>query len=210
MLRITPYTVNQQVEESDILLKEGEQMISDKALMQAITKGDQTAFESFIHRYHTPILSYLERLLNDREKAEDLVQETFLRLLRQLRDRSIPDHISAWLHQVAGNLCRDYWKSAGYHRERPVLEQLPEQKDGQVQPMELCERRETRREMIMLLNELPETQRGIVIMRFYNELKLQEIADVMGCPIGTVKSRLFHAMRFLKSRMQENGRVGHG
>lgn len=210
MLRITPYTVNHQVKESDILLKEGTRMVKDKTLVQVITRGDQAAFETFIQRYHTPILGYLERLLNDREKAEDIAQETFLKLMHQLRDRSTPDNVSAWLYRVAANLCRDYWRSASYRREKQVLNRLQEQKDRQMQVFEICERRETRLEMITLLNDLPDKQREIVILRFYNDLKLQEIADVLECPVGTIKSRLFHALRFLKSRIEENRRVNHG
>lgn len=210
MLRITLYTVNCQVKESDILLKEGERMATDRALMQAIKMGDQAAFEAFIHRYHAPVLTYVEHLLHNREKAEDIVQETFLKLLVQLRDRAIPDHVAAWLYRVAANLCRDYWKSAGYRREKPVLDQAQEQSDRHSQVIEICERRETRMEIIMLLNELPESQRKIVILRFYRELKLQEIANITECPLGTVKSRLFHALRLLKSRIEESGEVGHG
>ncbi|HEU5139780.1 MAG TPA: RNA polymerase sigma factor [Bacillales bacterium] len=185
-------------------------MITEKIMIEESVKGDQTVFETSIHQYYPAILGYLERLLKDRQKAEDLVQETFVKLLRQLRDRSTPDHVSAWLYRVAANLCRDYWKSAGYQKEQQVLDQLKDQKDEQMQVVELCERRETREEMLSLLNELPEMQREIVILRYYNELKLYEVAEVIGCPIGTVKSRLFYALRLLKSRMEENGRVDHG
>lgn len=185
-------------------------MVTDQALMQAIKKGDQAALEAFIHRYHAPVLTYVEHLLHNREKAEDIVQETFLKLLVQLRDHAIPGHVAAWLYRVAANLCRDYWKSAGYRREKPVLDQVQEQRDRHSQVMEICMHRETRMELIMLLNELSEPQREIVILRFYRELKLHEIAEVMACPLGTVKSRLFHALRFLKSRIEEGGRVGHG
>ncbi|HEX7065529.1 MAG TPA: RNA polymerase sigma factor [Bacillales bacterium] len=185
-------------------------MITDRLPAERGAEAAHTAFETSVYQYYPAVLGYLERLLKDRQKAEDLVQETFIKLLRQLRDRSTPDHISAWLYRVAANLCRDYWKSAGYQKERQVFDQLREERDKQVQVAELYERRETRDEMTALLNELPGMQREIVVLRYYHELKLYEIADVTGCPIGTVKSRLFYALRLLKSRMEEDGRVDHG
>lgn len=184
-------------------------MGSDQALTEHIAMGDQASFEAFVHRYHSPILSYLERLLNDRDKAEDIVQETFIKFLHQLESQRIPDNVRAWLYRVATNQCRDYWRSASYRKERNVFDHIPEQKDRQAKPSDIYERTETRNEMFQLLNELSNTQREIVIMRFYNDLKLQEIADVMECPLGTVKTRLFHALRLLKSRIEEGGRVDY-
>lgn len=185
-------------------------MVTDETLVEAFTEGDQAAFETFHHRYQAPMLGYLEHLLKDRETAEDIGQETFIKLFRELRSRTAPDSVSAWMYRVAGNLCRDYWRSAGYRKEKQILDQLREPEDRQAGAVDICERQESRMEMFALLNELPEAQRETVILRFYHELKLQEIAEVTGCPIGTVKSRLFHALRFLKNRIEESGRVNYG
>lgn len=182
-------------------------MVTDEVLVQAVAKGDPAAFEKLVRRYHGPLFGYLDRLLKDREKAKDFVQETFMKLLHQLRFREAPDHIPSWLYQVARNLCRDYWKSAGYRREKTVFEQMPEPKDRQTFVVDLCERRATRLDLLALLKELPDHQRDIVILRFFHDLKLQEIADLLGCPVGTVKSRLFHALRHLRSHMAEERSV---
>lgn len=185
-------------------------MVKDEVLAKRMLVGDQSAFDILIHRYHQPILNHLEYLLKNKEKAEDFTQETFLKFLRQLENRSIPLNIRAWLYSVATNLCRDYWRSAGYRKERPILDQLPEPQDKKGQVVDIFERRENRSEIHNLLNELPDMQRQIIILRFYNELKLREIADVLACPLGTVKSRLFHALRFLKCRIEEKGNVSYG
>ncbi|TCP29398.1 RNA polymerase sigma-70 factor (ECF subfamily) [Scopulibacillus darangshiensis] len=174
------------------------------------TESHSSSFEAFVSYYHKPLLNYLERILHDPAKAEDIIQETFLKFLLQIKYKQTPDNVRAWLFRVATNLCRDYWRSAGYRREKQLLDQLPEQKDRCAQAAEFYERAETRMEMFQLLSELSEAHRKIIILRFYNDMKLQDIAAVMGCPVGTIKSRLFHALRYLKNRMEEEGRRGFG
>ena len=176
-------------------------MVSDQELVQAMAKGDQAAFEAFVHRYHGPLQRYLVRLLKDERKAEDLVQETFVRLLKQLKQKQIPDHIKAWMYRVATNLSRDYWKSASYRKEKQQIEELPEKEDQKASVIEIYERLETRQEVLQSLNKLSDQQREIVILRFYQDLQLKEIAATLEIPIGTVKSKLFHALRKLKESM---------
>lgn len=169
--------------------------------MAAIGRGDPTAFEAFVHRWHGPLLGYLQRMLKDENKAEDLVQETFIRFIHQLRNKQPPENARAWLYKVASNLCRDYWKSASYRSEKTVLANVPEQTDHRASVVDIYERQEARNEMIRALEELTAIQREIVILRFYQELKLKEIAEVLELPVGTVKSRLFHALKHLRKTL---------
>ncbi|HEX7064194.1 MAG TPA: RNA polymerase sigma factor [Bacillales bacterium] len=176
-------------------------MVTDEQLLAAVSRGDQTAFEAFIHRWHGPLLGYLERMLQDSGRAEDLVQETFIRLIHQLKQKRTPGNARAWLYKVASNLCRDYWRSASYRSEKNILADVPEKADTKTSIVEIYERQETRTEIMKHLNELTDIQREIVILRFYQELKLKEIAEVLDLPAGTVKSRLFHALKSLKHRL---------
>lgn len=174
-------------------------MITDEKLVELMAKGDQAAFEAFVHRYHGPLLGYLERMLQDSEKAEDFVQEIFLRLIRQLQQKKIPDQIRPWLYRVASNLCKDYWRSSSFRSEYHCGDEVPDQKDTSPTIIEIYERQETRKEVLQSLHQLSELERQIVLLRFYQDLKLQEIAEVMEMPLGTVKSKLFHALKKLKS-----------
>lgn len=81
--------------------EEGHGLVTDEQLVRRMADGDQAAFEAFVHRYHGPLLSYLERTLRNTDKAEDLVQETFIRLLRQLRQGSVPERVRSWMYRVA-------------------------------------------------------------------------------------------------------------
>lgn len=175
--------------------------LSDEWLVQRMAEGDQAAFEAFIHRYHGPLLGYLERHLRNHEKAEDLVQETFLRLLRQLQRASIPAQIRPWLYKVALNLCRDYWKSISYRNDQQTDLPFSERQDEGPSVIEIFERQETRKEILQSLDQLSSIQREIVLLRFYQELKLQEISNIMDIPLSTVKTNLYQALKKLRSQL---------
>ncbi|MCA0986711.1 RNA polymerase sigma factor [Guptibacillus algicola] len=183
--------------------------MTDEELVIGMSKGNQAAFEALIHRYHAPLLGYLERMLRDRKKAEDVVQDTFLKLLTQLKARKIPEKIKPWLYQVATNQCRDYWKSSSYKSEKQVIDKLPDQQSGDPSVVELFERQESRKEFLEELDELSTSQREIVFLRFYQDLKYQEIAETLEMPLGTVKSNLYHALKKLKTSIGRKEEVSH-
>lgn len=176
-------------------------MVTDEQLVRLMAAGDQLAFEAFIRRYHGPLLGYLDRLLHNGQKAEDLAQETFIRLIRQLRQGGVPERIKPWLYQVAKNLCRDYWRSGGYKTDSSLTPELPDRPDERTSVVELYERQETRKELVQVLEELSEVQRDVVMLRFFQDLKLQEIAEVLELPLGTVKAHLYQSLRKLKKRL---------
>ncbi|MCM3618997.1 RNA polymerase sigma factor [Sutcliffiella horikoshii] len=173
-------------------------MISDEKLLEQMADGDQAAFEAFVHRYHVAIYQYVERLLKDSKKAEDVVQETFIRLLKQLKNKQIPTYPKAWMYRVASNICKDYWRSAQYRSEDTAKEEMPVTVDQQASVIEIYERQETRKEILASLKNLSETQQQIVTLRFYQDMKLKEIAEILDLPLGTVKSNLFHALKRLR------------
>jgi len=175
--------------------------VTDDELMIGMARGDQASFEAFIHRYHGPLSGYLQRQLRDPGKAEDIAQETFLRLIRQLKEGKLPDNVQAWLYRVAINLCRDYWKSSQYLTERNRPAELPDRKDERPSVVELAERQETRKEILASMNELPEVQRDIITLRFFQDLKLQDIAGVLDLPLGSVKTHLYKGLKRLKAKL---------
>lgn len=182
-------------------------LITDHALIERIAAGDQAALETLIYRYHAPVRGYLERLLSDRHKAEDLTQETFARLIRQAKRQQMPTEVRAWIYRVATNLCRDLWRSSAYQAEKLSRDQLPDRADDRPSVVEIFERQEARQQILKVLDSLSEVQRHIVILRFYQDLKLQEIADTLEMPLGSVKSSLFHALRHLKKKLLSDDEV---
>lgn len=173
-------------------------MISDQQLAQQMAEGDQGAFELLVTRYHGPLLSYVTQQLKDRAKAEDIVQETFIRLIRHLQRYGELEQLRPWLYKVALNLCRDYWRTASYRSEQTAALEMPEEADPAPSADELLEKQEQAQLVAESLERLPEIQQEVVRMRFFHDLKLQEIAELMDIPLSIVKSHLYGALRKLK------------
>lgn len=175
-------------------------MVTDEQLAERMAEGDQVAFEMFVHRYHGPLLSYLDRMLRNPQKAEDFVQETFVRLIRQLRRGPVPEKLKPWIYRVAKNLCCDYWRSAESRSNVLISGTLPDRADPLSSVVDIYERQETRKELLQALDSLSEAQRAIVILRFFQDLKLQDIAEVMDMSLSAVKSSLYQSLKKLKRR----------
>ncbi|MFD2699634.1 RNA polymerase sigma factor [Paenibacillus shunpengii] len=176
-------------------------MVTDEQLARKISEGDQEAFEVMVVRFHGPLLQYAFRLLRDRERAKDAVQETFIKLIRHLRDKGELKHVKAWLYRVLINQCRDYWVSESAVLEALVREQLPEQVDPHVNAEEQFLQWETSNEMRILLYELTYTQQQVVMLRFYEDMKLKDIAELLDLTPSTVKSRLYSGLHRLKAKI---------
>lgn len=176
-------------------------MISDQQLSERMAAGDQEAFEMLVTRYHGPLLSYTSNQLQDRQKAQDIVQETFVRLIRHLRQHGALEHIRSWLYRVALNQCKDYWKSSAYRSEGLAGEEFPERSDPSAGAEELLERQETSMEIAASLETLPDVQHNIITLRFFHDMKLQEISELLDLPLSTVKTHLYNGLRKLKKLM---------
>ncbi|MCE5169479.1 RNA polymerase sigma factor [Paenibacillus profundus] len=180
-------------------------MISDEQLVKAMADGDEAAFETLVRRYHAPIQAYAERMLHDRRKAEDTVQETFLRLIRQMEKGTVPEQVRPWLYRVAGNLCKDQFRKQEVRKESLVDDFVEEAVRNDAGVLQLVERQETRRELLRVMNKLSATQRQIVTLRFYHDLKLQEISDALDMGLSAVKASLYSALRKLKTLLNQEG-----
>jgi RNA polymerase sigma-70 factor (ECF subfamily) len=167
--------------------------ITDEQLMAAVMAGDQAALAALVTRHHSPLLGYLYRLTGgDRPLAEDLVQETFLRVLRQ-RTCQLDRPFKPWLYAIATNLARDHFKSAAarqHWRGDDAEEALLHLYDSAPGPEERALAAEQGGEIVAALDQLGGEYRVVLLLRFYQGLSLNEIADALHIPLGTVKSRL--------------------
>ena len=180
-------------------------MISDDHLIEKMAEGDEAAFETLVRRYHVPLQIFAERMLLDPKRAEDVVQETFFRLIKQLQAGKQPIQVRPWLYKVSGNLCRDMFRRSSYKQEQ-MVDSVGEQiiaaeSQSAVSVLQLVEHQETRKELMKTLDELTDSQREIVILRFYHDLKLEEIAATTGHSLSAVKSHLYAGLKSLKKRL---------
>lgn len=165
--------------------------MNDEALSRRVMQGDEAALAELVARYHSAIYGYLYRYTGDPALADDLAQETFIRLVTQRT--APPTHFRAWLYTVATNLARDHFRSAAYRREQAL--ELDDRARQSAEPPAL-ENADVN--VAAALLKLSPPQREVIVLRFYHDLKLDEIAQITDAPLGTVKSRLFHALKGLK------------
>jgi RNA polymerase sigma-70 factor, ECF subfamily len=181
-------------------------MASDEELFHEWQQGGKGALEALVYRHHAPLVAHLARLTGDHALAEDLAQETFLRLIRDARLYQYPRPFLPWLYTIARNQAINHARSA-YERHvqrAPKAPTTPETPGAAApDPAEWLERQERRDGLRQALAELTFEQRETLSLRFGQELSVQETAAVLGLPAGTVKSRTFNALRRLRSALEQ-------
>jgi RNA polymerase sigma-70 factor (ECF subfamily) len=168
-------------------------MATDEELVGEVANGNEVALQELLRRYERPLSHFLYRHTAGRD-VEDLYQETWMRVVRFARRFDRSKRFSTWLFQIAVNLCRDW------HRRAPP-EPHPQPPDGPA-PDGLG-RAEAGLDAMRLLAALPEQQREVVVLRYYHDLTEDQMAAILECPKGTVKSRLHHALARLAALVQE-------
>jgi RNA polymerase sigma-70 factor (ECF subfamily) len=162
-------------------------MAADEDLIAAVAAGDGAALAELCRRYERPLHQFLYRHTLGRD-VEDLFQETWMRVVRAAARFDPSRRFSTWLFQIAVNLCRD-WR-----RREPPAPADPAATAGVPARGDDTARVEAALDAQRLLAALPEVQRSVVILRHYHGFSEAEIADILDCARGTVKSRLHHAM----------------
>ncbi len=177
-------------------------MLTDEELVRAWQRGDVGALETLVERYHAPLVAHLYRVLADTHLAEDLAQETFLRLVRDVQSYRYPRPFRPWFYAIAHHLACNYHASA-YARRVELRAELPETFASEPDPAEWFEHWEQRDNLKQALTRLSHEQREVLSLRFGQELSIQETAIILSVPPGTVKSRTFSALRLLRTYLEE-------
>ncbi len=178
--------------------------LPDELLAQGVQQGNHTHLSILVQRYHAPLLRYLFRMGNGNQMlAEDLVQETFLKLLGNIRQYQYPRPVRPWLYTIAHNLIRDHFKRADTQR----TDTLPDEDMTQWQseggePETAVITQESHKHLIATVAKLPIHQKSAILLRYVEELSLQEIGNVLNIPVGTVKSRLSLGLKRLRVEMR--------
>jgi RNA polymerase sigma-70 factor (ECF subfamily) len=183
---------------------------TDEELVARTVAGDADSFNQLVLRWERPIYALAYRVIGRDEDARDVCQEAFLRAFRALPGFKGQAKFSSWLYRIALNLCRDWIRR---ERRTPVA-QAPEGVDlielaGETSPSdsveELVARREMGRAVARAMAHLPEEQRTAIILKEYHGLTFQEIADMLECPLSTVKTRLYQGLSVLRRQLTRAG-----
>lgn len=194
------------------VIEKTEEFDSDAYLVSRAMEGELPAFEKLVARYQNKIIGYSARMLGDQDEAEDVAQEVFIKAYRSLESFRGDSLFSTWIYRIATNLCIDRIRAKkrrpqqAYSLDEPM--DKDEDKGGReiadfsAEPTREVEREELRRRVREVMSEMPEKMRTILIMCDMQGMAYEEIAKVLNCPIGTVKSRLFHARADLGRRLR--------
>ena len=185
---------------------------TDEELVARSQGGDVDSFNQLILRWERPIYALAYRVIGREEEARDVCQEAFLRAFRALPGFKGQAKFSSWLYRITLNLCRDWIR----RQKRAPVSQMPDDTDAmelasQVGPVESIEDLVARRQLSAAVEEamtlLPDEQRTAIILKEYHGMTFQEIADLQGCPLSTVKTRLYQGLSVLRRHLARNGQL---
>lgn len=173
-------------------------MEQDFLLIRKIRHGDEAAMDFFVRKYYPPVLKYCSFHCGDNQQAQDLAQETFLKFFKALADYSHREKTLNYLYTIARNLCIDYLRE----KKEVAVDGLPDPGEEKTTAIE---------ERILIktaLSQLPDELKEVVILRFFQELRIKEIAKILGIGVPSVKYRLKKGLALMEtflSGKEKNG-----
>ncbi len=190
---------------------------SDEVLIRRCRRGDERSFDILFDRYKARIYTFIVRFVRDQKLAEDVFQETFIRVFRKARHFRHQAKFSTWLYTIAANLCKDELKKRmrrdivsldaplgegrgeGAITPAAVLAATDEAGAG---PRVEAEKREMTGVLLGAMGELPENARLVIELHLMHGLRYREVAEILRCPVGTVQSRMHNAVQLLRKKVK--------
>ncbi len=185
-------------------------MIPDDLLVQQIKAGDIDAFETLVDRYQKQVYNIAYRYTGNQEDALDLAQEAFLKAYRGINNFRQEAAFKTWIYHITSNVCKDFLRKIKKNNEvsldAPIYTAEGEMEkqivDNSIGPDGIYERKELLEAIQKAISSLPEDHREVIILREIQQLSYEEIAEILDCSLGTVKSRISRARGLLKDRAE--------
>jgi RNA polymerase sigma factor (sigma-70 family) len=183
--------------------------ISDYELIMRFVKGEQSCFEQLIHRHKTKVFAYISLYIRDQALAEDIFQDTFLKVMQSVRSGKYADNgkFLSWVMRIAHNLIIDHFRRvkqmntvSNDNYESDIFNSKRFAEDNVEDSMI---KRQIQKDIRKMISHLPDDQREVVILRHYSGLSFKEIADITGVSINTALGRMRYALINLRRTMEE-------
>jgi RNA polymerase sigma-70 factor (ECF subfamily) len=187
---------------------------TDEVLMIRFQRGERTAFALLVKRHQSPLFNFALRHLGSTAAAEEVVQDAFVRVVRNAAEFKHAARFSTWLYTIARNLCVDEARKRS-HRRHPSLDQPKRSEEGEGPTLgeqtsdasasveRAAVSAEIRARVLEAIEELPDEQREVFLMREVSSLPFKEIAEIVGVPENTIKSRMRYALERLQAALSE-------
>jgi RNA polymerase sigma-70 factor (ECF subfamily) len=188
--------------------------VNDAELIRAAQQGDHAAFEELVRQYDQPVLRLALHLTGSEQEAQDIYQEAFLKVYRNLESFRFECSFYTWVYRIVSNLCMDYLRRKQVRREDPsvrvssegeefdLLEQLPDESAGASPERDLL-RREMGKRIARALTKLSPRERMVFEMKHYQGLKLRTIGEALNTTEETAKNTLFRATQKLRAALAD-------
>ena len=187
--------------------------VTDRDLVATAVSGVEGSFEELVRRYQRPISAYVYRMVGNYESALDLTQEIFIKVYGSLARYRAEFKFSTWIYKIAHNAAVDHLRRSATREQSLVAGPEGDQfelpiESGRLSPEQESEQRERRVEIETVVRALPANYRELIILRHSQDLSYEEIVEVTGLPLGTVKNRLFRAREMMRQQFVEKGITG--
>jgi RNA polymerase sigma-70 factor (ECF subfamily) len=193
--------------------KPGVSSREDTVLIRAIQAGDMAAFDELVLKHKDRLFNLVYWFLGDYQDANDCAQETFIKVFKSIKKFRFESAFSTWLYRIAINTCKNRIKSSVYRWKKKTVSletssgskngnPCSEIVNGSPTPVMALEKKEKRMRIQKAINSLPEEQNQVVVLRDIQGLSYQDISDITGLNLGTVKSRLARGRLELKNKLK--------
>ncbi|WP_436488018.1 RNA polymerase sigma factor [Chitinophaga sp. ARDCPP14] len=175
-------------------------MVDEKELIPVILKGDLHAFEILVKEYQRLVFFIAGKIVTNREEVEDVCQEVFIKVYRHLGSFKFQSKLSTWIARIA-------WVTAVNHNRkqrrehRQKITEIETIEQASENPEELLDRKDVAAYLNQLIDQMPEQYRTVIVLYHLNEFSYEEITQITGMPLGTIKSYLFRARKLLKDKL---------
>ncbi len=168
---------------------------SDDELIQRFQQGEEISFNELVLRYQEKIYWVARRFTNDHDSADEIVQEVFCKVYESLREFRGESGFYTWLYRITVNASLNALRRQRVRKFFRIDELLEQQDFGSESPDELVERDEQRSLIQTAIEQLPEKQKAVFVLRYYDEMPYEEIAKVLKTSVGGLKANYFHAVK---------------
>lgn len=185
--------------------------MSEKELIRLLKKGDRDAFNILIEEYQTKVINIAYGMLSDTDDAMDASQEVFINIFRSIDNFKENSSLSTWIYRICANVCKDFLRKRmrttktvsiyGTGDEESEIIQIP---DDAYTPEERSEQSELQAQIRKAMDELGEEYRTVLVLCDIEGMSYDDIAQILKCPVGTIKSRINRARQALRKKISEN------
>lgn len=182
-----------------IFFKKRPSIQTDEELMRKVHQGSEAALTEIYQRYSTPLMRYFTRMLwRDRQKAQDFLQDLFIKIIDNPQRFDGSRKFSTWLYSIAHNMCKnEYRRKENHNRLYEVHYTEPEQVDL----ADNLDKQIVRHKLDLMLDELDEVDKTLLLLRYEQDLSIEQISEIVFMPDGSVKSRLFYLRKELAKKL---------